>query len=264
MEVATTKRGTSFVEGVPVSPELALVDPALRMRLRDRLASGGDTLSSLRPLTRTTRASDVPVSPSPTSVPVPVAVPDWDAAMRSLVVRARAANRQHPRYLQSAVAAVVILIVLLVDVHVQLGRPSEAGERLEGAPVTVPAPVEPPAVEPVTTASPKPASPVKPAPVKPGRSVPTAPRPTADAVRRFAWAPVAGASAYRFELFRGSARVFTAETARPQLAIPPSWINGATRQSLRPGEYRWYVWPVTAGVRASQAAVQSTLVVPAP
>ena len=248
-----------------MSPELALVDPALRKRLRDRLASGGDTISSLRPLARTTRASDVPVSPAATTVPVPVAVPDWDAAMRSLVVYARAANRQHPRYLQSAVAVVVVLIVLLVDVHVQLGRPSEAGERLEGAPpVAVPAPVEPPAVEPGATASPKPASPVKPAPGKPGRSVPTAPRPTADAVRRFAWAPVAGASAYRFELFRGQARVFTAETTRPQLAIPPSWINGSRRQSLRPGEYRWYVWPVTAGVRASQAAVQSTLVVPAP
>ena len=57
-----------------------------------------------------------------------------------------------------------------------------------------------------------PARPSKPT-SREGRA-PSLPGTSAATVRRFAWAPADGASGYRFELFRGSSRIFTAETSR--------------------------------------------------
>ena len=80
--------------------------------------------------------------------------------------------------------------------------------------------------------------------------------------QRFAWAPAPGASAYHLELFRGSSKVFEAETKRPAVTIPARWTFDQRKQSLEPGDYRWYVWPLVSGRRAARAIVQARLAVP--
>ena len=94
-----------------------------------------------------------------------------------------------------------------------------------------------------------------------------APAPTensqgAPAPRRFAWAPVAGALSYRFELFRGDEQVLRATTRNPVYELPASWRHEGRVDRLTTGSYRWYVWPVLASGPAEAAIVQARLDVP--
>ena len=93
---------------------------------------------------------------------------------------------------------------------------------------------------------------------------PRAPSPStgaAPAPRRFAWVPVAGATGYHVELFRGPALIFRGETTKPEILIRRSWRFNGRRRALRPGTYRWYVWPRVDGRRNAEAVVQAELVV---
>jgi len=56
------------------------------------------------------------------------------------------------------------------------------------------------------------------------------------------WTPVRGATYYNVVLVRGR-RVFSAWPVRTRLQIPRSWVYRGQRKRLRPGLYRWYVWP---------------------
>jgi len=125
--------------------------------------------------------------------------------------------------------------------------------------------------KPKTTAAPKPKTQasVKPKPktttTKP-KAATTPPKKTAGApaageTRRFAWAPVDGAVGYHVELFRGNDRVLAQDTKEPVLELAPSWRYQGRNVTLTPGEYRWYVWPVTASGRGTQAVVQAKLTV---
>jgi hypothetical protein len=58
----------------------------------------------------------------------------------------------------------------------------------------------------------------------------------------FAWTRVRGANYYNFQLIRGR-RVFSAWPANPSLRLPRTWIYRGRRHRLKPGLYRWYVWP---------------------
>ena len=87
----------------------------------------------------------------------------------------------------------------------------------------------------------------------------TAAAPAAAETRRFAWAPVDGAVGYHVELFRGNDRVLARDTKAPVLELAPSWRYQGRTVTLTPGEYRWYVWPVTASGRGTQAVVQAKL-----
>ena len=84
----------------------------------------------------------------------------------------------------------------------------------------------------------------------------------ATATRRFAWPPVAGATGYHVELFKGPALIFRDETKKPAIVIPRRWRFNGRRRSLEPGAYRWYVWPRVGGQRQAKATVQARLVVP--
>jgi hypothetical protein len=55
--------------------------------------------------------------------------------------------------------------------------------------------------------------------------------------------------------------VFAADTNEPQIAVPAHWTLNGRRHALSPGEYRWFVWPVVSGLRASSATVQATLTI---
>jgi hypothetical protein len=119
------------------------------------------------------------------------------------------------------------------------------------------------------TAKPKTQAAVKPKPkattAKP-KAAAAPPKKTAAAsappeTRRFAWAPVDGAVGYHVELFRGNDRVLAKDTKEPVLELAPTWRYQGRTVTLTPGEYRWYVWPVTASGRGTQAVVQAKLTV---
>jgi hypothetical protein len=85
---------------------------------------------------------------------------------------------------------------------------------------------------------------------------------TAPETRRFAWAPVPGATGYHVELFKGADRVLAQETKQPVLELGSTWRYEGKTVRLSPGVYRWYVWPVTNSGRATQAVVQAKLTIP--
>jgi hypothetical protein len=89
----------------------------------------------------------------------------------------------------------------------------------------------------------------------------TSAAPAAAETRRFAWAPVDGATGYHVELFRGNDRVLAKDTKEPVLEVAPSWRYQGRTVTLTPGEYRWYVWPVTSSGRGTEAVVQAKLTV---
>jgi hypothetical protein len=111
--------------------------------------------------------------------------------------------------------------------------------------------------EPQPVATPEPAS-------QPPARTPTPAEPTGatTGTRRFVWAPVASATGYHVELFKGTALIFRDETTKPELLIPVRWRFDGRVRRLEPGEYRWYVWPVAGGQREAEAIVQAKLVVP--
>ena len=79
----------------------------------------------------------------------------------------------------------------------------------------------------------------------------------------FSWVPVPGASAYEFQLFQSSERIFRARVTKPSLALPGRWRQDGRPYALVPGDYRWYVWPVSGRTKrqSSVATVQAKLVV---
>jgi len=56
------------------------------------------------------------------------------------------------------------------------------------------------------------------------------------------WSAVKGASYYNVVLIRGR-RVFSAWPVRARLQLSRSWKYRGRKYTLRPGTYRWYVWP---------------------
>jgi hypothetical protein len=68
---------------------------------------------------------------------------------------------------------------------------------------------------------------------------------------QLAWTPVKGASYYNVQLIRGR-KVFSAWPARPGLRLRRTWTLNGRRHRLRPGAYRWYVWPGYGRIKAAR------------
>jgi hypothetical protein len=68
----------------------------------------------------------------------------------------------------------------------------------------------------------------------PGQRVTSAPR--------LDWLPAKGATYYNVQLIRGK-RILSAWPAQTSLKLRRSWTFHGHRYRLRPGVYRWYVWP---------------------
>jgi hypothetical protein len=57
------------------------------------------------------------------------------------------------------------------------------------------------------------------------------------------WRPVARASYYNVQLFRGKTKVLSAWPTRARFRLRPRWTYLGRQQRLAPGTYRWLVWP---------------------
>lgn len=75
-----------------------------------------------------------------------------------------------------------------------------------------------------------------------GRLISPVPGERVTSAPRLAWLPVKGASYYNVQLIRGG-RILTAWPKKASLKLPHRWIYQGHRYTLRPGVYRWYVWP---------------------
>ncbi len=223
-----------------LSPELVLVDPSLREAWQ--------------------RRSDEP-SPEPAAEPAR-SVDDTDAAVRALgrialdaeveTPRVRVRRASPLRLVAAAAAAGAIAAIgfLVADAGLDLSETPAAsppGELLAAGDTALPSNRVPESR----------AREQAPRSVAPARVT----TPPATTPRRFAWAPVHGATGYHVELFLGGARVFAQSTPDAELEIPEEWQFEGRRHELDSGTYNWYVWPVIAGRRSTKAVVQATLVV---
>jgi len=223
-----------------LSRELVLVDPALGDLVRARLAEPRDTLARVDALIQTSRMASL--------TRLSMEEPARRAAHIPTLRRTSRRGKPKAVRLAGATVAGMLVIALLVGVRVDLnGNPAGADTTVIDE---VAVPVVPKAPSPGAGAGSQPRG---------GRSPrqPNQPEP-----QRFAWAPAPGASAYHIELFRGSSKVFEADTKKPAITIPAHWTFGGRTRSLEPAEYRWNVWPVFSGGRAARAIVQAKLAIP--
>ena len=286
----------------PVSPELALVDPVLRERLRALLPE--IELEPPPPLLRAVPNPEpddaLPLAPPPELVgssdhgavvhPAPQQVPVYVYPTRGERFRSFA-----KAFVAGAAAATVITVGVIAERDDGPAVVQDAGT----APPTVAAPVPAPKVtaggggrqrplkkpasapsstrakQAITKQGKKPetsrgktqrASAKGTAKAKTarqaGRSKATPPPAATAEPKRFAWAPVNGAVGYRLELFRGDKQVLEVRTTTPAYELPARWRHAGRNQTLTKGDYRWYVWPLRPGGPAAVAVVQARLTVP--
>lgn len=57
------------------------------------------------------------------------------------------------------------------------------------------------------------------------------------------WPVTAGATYYNVQVFRGKKKILSAWPAKTALQLKRRWTFNRKKFALRPGRYRWYVWP---------------------
>jgi hypothetical protein len=238
----------------PVTPELALVDPALASRERLRLPE---------PPAETV----VRDKPGPAIAPAPAMVPTEQSR-----------RRQRPRWRRvSLVLAVLAVAGGLSIAYAKFWnrQPAESPTRQPVAASTTVVPAHAkasPPTRPATRAT-KPKSKPKTAPPPKrqrrashraaGKRATTTPS-VPDAGRTFAWVPSAGARYYLVEFYRGRREILRASPSAPRLVLPPRWSFNGRSYRLTPGTYRWSVRPgfgPLARHRYGKPIVQAKLVV---
>jgi hypothetical protein len=231
-----------------VSPELALVDPVTADYARAWHPAPGDTLQRIEMLIQARQLAASRRAQTQVAIPAPSA----REHARPRVTR----RRGRSSVLAGGVIAGIVGAALLVGVRVDVSGNQAGADTIAVAPQPTTTPV---VVPPNHLTKPRANQPTK---GRAGRPPTTLPAPASRREpRRFAWAPTQGASGYHVELFRGDTRVFAADTNEPQIAVPAHWTLNGRRRALSPGEYRWFVWPVVSGLRASSATVQATLTI---
>jgi hypothetical protein len=223
----------------PISPELVLVDPSLRS-----LVLNGDS-DGTSPVSSPTLASG--------ETDEPATEPD--------LVRKSAVHPGWPRLALAALCGSIVTIgVVLAIAGFPFSSPStessratksEDGTTSQSAQATGKAGDEREGTGRAATTSTQPSS---------DGAVPTQ---TAPPARRFAWAPVEGATAYDVAIYKDNVPVFRARTKTTSIVIPERSRQAGSAPLLAPGTYQWYVWAVRNGQPDSVASVRSTLVIPA-
>jgi hypothetical protein len=77
---------------------------------------------------------------------------------------------------------------------------------------------------------------------------------------RLVWTPVKRARYYNVQLVRGR-KVLSAWPTTPAFQLRRTWVYNGRRYKLRPGVYRWYVWPRVSARRYGGLLGSSTFVV---
>jgi hypothetical protein len=225
-----------------VSPELALVDPALAERARAAL-----------PPRRGRRV------PAPTAPDAPPRSPPPRARLRVAT----------PVLTLLATAAASLAVTAITDSERASGKPSgtiaaargSAPAAAQHAPASSPVTVRSKASA-VAGALPRPAheaargqvvgmTPTTPSvvPSAIGQDEPAAPRVTVSSAA-LVWDRATGATAYDVELRRGGTTIYSSTADQPRAMVPRAWTNEGTAFALQP-EDQLYVWPVLDGRRSS-------------
>jgi len=248
-----------------LSPELVLVDPELAAWAKPRLEPPGSLVRAVlaeRHRPPRLRLATVPGDSGPTPRST-VARPSPSMAQLLPPAGSRPLRRQSER--RRGAARAVLLAAIATGIGFAAGR-TLSPDALDGGPVRSstaatsagnPVAREAPSPRPSgrTAGSPATGAARPPAPSQDESdeavSPPTATAPSAGSTspaasgtrRELAWLPVAGASHYRVELYRGKRQILVAFAGEPRLTIAGTWRHGGATASLEPGVYRWIVRP---------------------
>jgi hypothetical protein len=186
-----------------LTPELALVDPELALRARERLSQEPSPPPQPGP---GSPADTAPAVAGDGSEPTP---PPPRRRLRSHIM------------LMAAVAvgagAVGVAIPAIFFSDSPVSRPVTGGPPTAGVASAT-------GIAPTATATPK--------------GLPASAQP-----RTFGWVPVDGARHYHVAFFRGRAKIFETWPRRPRVELPAQWTFNGRRERLSPGTYRWVVRP---------------------
>jgi hypothetical protein len=215
-----------------LTPELALVDPELAERARERLADVPERAA----VAESTVEAEPVVAKIPTAADVVphepiVAEPD----------EAEPDEPPAPRRRRGIGRALVVAVAVLGAVGVALVVPAVLLEDRTASPST-------------DTPLAVPTAPVEAAPSQPGAASPTPDAaatdeangpeaPAAGGPRTFGWVPVDGARHYHVAFYRGKEKIYETWPRRPRLVLQPQWTFKGQRFRLSPGQYRWVVRP---------------------
>jgi hypothetical protein len=243
----------------PVSPELVLVDPALRVQLEMRESV---LLGEPLPAAEVPAPTDVSEFPNVSS-PSDGSVGDAPLLAEGVV---RADNAGHVPT-RSTARRLLLMVAVAAALFATAGSWVFVGLVLSGdrasvfgvAATTPPPPPSPPQAAATPTA--KPASPAVATQPTISRATTTTPTVAAQAGARasassrvFAWAPVANAERYTFEITRNGKSVFSVTTSAPRISVPTHWRHAGRNMTLSPGRYQWYVWPVVRSGTTTQTS----------
>jgi hypothetical protein len=214
------------------SPELALVDPELAATARALLPDAPWLVAAPRP---------APAAPARAADQV-VFVESLREALEPVAAADEAPTGRRARLRPLAAAGLAALAVVGVVVVTTLVR-DERGPQLTQAAVANAGPVESTATTPPDVAIP--------------------PRDQPLSGQTFVWAAAPDATAYEFQLFRNSERIYRRRVTSPRLDLPARWRLDGNAHVLASGSYRWYVWPITGRGNEpdSVAIVRARLVV---
>lgn len=67
-----------------------------------------------------------------------------------------------------------------------------------------------------------------------------------------AWTPIRGATYYNVQLYRDGKKVLSVWPTKAQLQLHGNWRYDGRRFRLKPGRYRWFVWPGLGKRRAAR------------
>jgi hypothetical protein len=239
----------------PLSPELVLVDEVLAARARALLPD--------RPWIEPVRLEPVPKAAAVAAPAAPFERIPASAAERLEPV-ATPTRRPWGRTAGVALAGAAV-VALALDLFPSRGpeprlAPADRDRSVQRAlsPTNAVAATQPPPVG-KSIETPRPKAPAK----KPNAAAIAEAENAIDTSRTFVWPEAANAAGYEFQLFRGAQLVFRARATTPRIVLPDRWTYGGKSDSLRPGTYRWYVWPVVRGADGpvARAIVQADLVV---
>jgi hypothetical protein len=270
----------------PLTPELALVDPDLARRARDRLPTPGETLPSperasspdkdvMETSGRESWVSDFddsrrPEKPLSASGLAAEGRPGRESVTEKHDLHAPSGSRRRGRVFLGALGVVLAAIAVYALAPDSTVREKASNRGSKSTVTRIDRLVKPPeSREPTAGAA--------------GGSAPTVPRhsgvsgatvhtrsgskrPRAVSPRVFFWPVVSDATVYRFEFFQEGLEVFKALSSRARLELPAHWVyRGRTYQ---PVAGKTYIWKVSPGfgprsrLRYGDPIVRSTWVAP--